>query len=217
MFDELTALLNDTNQSSNGSLLITSIDFDSNFLLQHFLSYALKNTLDCLYISFLTPFSHLKHVQSKMGNNLRTPEISSLSSLMFIPLFTSLSEQFFNQQSMLNVDDLCTRIKEQVVRSPKLVIVEDLQILRHLLKYTEQNILEFQRRLRQLFVDAQFITQLSISDDDVDTADNDEGSTPMINMLKRLHDKHIFVRNLMTGSTKDITGQVRSYFFSRHH
>ncbi|CAF1070365.1 unnamed protein product [Rotaria sordida] len=206
MFDELTALLDDTNRtSSHGSILITSLDFDSNFLLQHFLSYSLKNTLNCVYISLLTPFSHLKHVQNKMGNTLKTPEISS-SSLMFIPLFSSLSDQFFHEKSSLNIDDLCKMIQQQVIASPDIIIIEDLQILRHLLKFSDIQVLLMQRKLRHLFPNAQFITQISISDDEND--DENFFSSSFINMLKRIHNKHLFVRSLTTGATKDISGQL---------
>ncbi|CAF1213021.1 unnamed protein product [Rotaria sp. Silwood1] len=208
MFDELISLLDDTNHmSSNGSILITSFDFDSNFLLQHFLSYSLKNTLNCVYISLLTPFSHLKHVQNKMGNILKTSEISTSSTFMFIPLFSSLSDHFFNNKSLLNINDLCTMIQQQIITSPDIIIIEDLQILRHLLKLSDIDILLMQRKLRQIFPNAQFITQISISDDEND--DNDENfSSSLINMLKRIHHKHIFVRSLTTGATKDISGQL---------
>jgi hypothetical protein len=216
MFDELTALLDDTNRTSNGSILITSFDFDSNFLLQHFLSYALKNSLNCVYVSLLTPFSHLKHVQGKLGNVLKTPEISTTSSLMFIPLFSSLSDQFFNGKPSFNIDDLCTMIKQQVIASPAIIIIEDLQILRHLLKLSDAQILLLQRKFRQLFPTAQFITQISISDDEND--DDGNFSSSLINMLKRIHDKHLFVKNLPTGATKDISGQVSYHllFLSRY-
>jgi len=210
MFDELTALLDDTNHTSNGSILITSFDFDSNFLLEHFLSYSLKNGLNCVYISLLTPFSHLKHVQGKMGNVLKTSEISSSSSLMFIPLFSSLSNQFFDDKSSFNIDDLCAIIQQQVIASPEIIIIEDLQILRHLLKYSDEQILLLQRKLRQMFPTAQFITQLSISDDE---NEDENFSSFLINMLKRIHNKHLFIRSLSTGATKDISGQV-SYNFS---
>lgn len=206
MFDELTALLDDTNRSSNGSVFITSFNFDGNFLLQHFLSYSLKNSVRCLYISLLTPFSHLKHVQGKLGNNLKTPELSPLSSLMFLPLFASLSEQFFQNKSTLTVDDLCTMIQQQSIASPQMIIIEDLQILRHLMNFSDEQILQLQRKIRQLYPDAQLITQLSISDDE---NDDHTFSSPLVNMLKRMHDKHLFVRNLPTGATKDINGQVR--------
>jgi hypothetical protein len=204
MFDELTALLDDTNRHFNGSILLTSLDFDSNFLLQHFLSYSLKNSLNCLYISLLTPFSHLKHVQGKMGNVLKTADISLSSPLMFIPLFSSISEQFFNEKPY----DLCEIIHKQVIASPELILIEDLQILRHLLKYSDADILLLQRKLRQLFPTAQFITQISISDDE-----DEHFSSFLINMLKRIHDKHLFVRSLTTGATKDISGQVHSIEF----
>jgi hypothetical protein len=202
MFDELTALLDDTNRHFNGSILLTSLDFDSNFLLQHFLSYSLKNSLNCVYISLLTPFSHLKHVQGKMGNVLKTADISLSSPLMFIPLFSSISEQFFNEKPY----DLCEIIQKQVIASPELILIEDLQILRHLLKYSDADILLLQRKLRQLFPTAQFITQISISDDE-----DEHFSSFLINMLKRIHDKHLFVRSLTTGATKDISGQVKFY------
>ncbi|CAF2815087.1 unnamed protein product [Rotaria sp. Silwood2] len=205
MFDELTALLDDTNRTSHGSILITSYDFDSNFLLQHFLSYSLKNALNCVYISLLTPFSHLKHVQNKMGNILKTPEISTSSTLMFIPLFSSLSDQFFNDKSSLNIDELCTMIQQQVIASPDIIIIEDLQILRHLLKFSNKEILLMQRKLRQIYSKAQFITQISISDDE---SDDENFSSSFINMLKRIHHKHLFVRSLTTGATKDISGQL---------
>jgi hypothetical protein len=205
MFDELTALLDDTTRTLNGSILITSLDFDSNFLLEHFLSYALKNSLNCVYISLLTPFSHLKHVQGKMGNVLKTSEISSSSPLMFIPLFSSLSDQFFHDQTSLNIDDLCAIIEKQVIASPEIIIIEDLQILRHLLKYSDAQILLLQRKLRQIYPTAQFITQISLSDDE---NDDENFSSFLINMLKRIHNKHLFVRSLATGATKDINGQV---------
>jgi hypothetical protein len=208
MFDELTALLDDTTPHSMGSILITSYNFDSNFLLQHFLSYALKNSLNCVYISFLTPFSHLKHVQGKMGNTLKTAEISISSPLMFIPLFTSISDRFFNEKSSLTIDELCTMIEKQVIASPEFILIEDLQILHHLLKYSDTQILLMQRKLRQIFPNAQFITQLSISDDENENNDDENFSSSFINMLKRIHNKHIFVRNLTTGATKDISGQV---------
>jgi hypothetical protein len=211
MFDELTALLDDTNHRSNGSILITSFDFDSNFLLQHFLSYSLKNSLNCVYISLLTPFSHLKHVQNKMGNILKTAEISTTSSLMFIPLFSSISDQFFNEKSLFNIDDLCTMIQNQVIASPEIILIEDLQILRHLLKFSDTQILLMQRKLRQIYPKAQFITQISISDDE---NDNEIFSSSLINMLKRIHNKHLFIRSLTTGATKDISGQVRYCFLS---
>jgi hypothetical protein len=204
MFDELTALLDDTNRHSNESILITSYNFDSNFLLQHFLSYALKNSFNCVYISLLTPFSHLKHVQGKMGNTLKTAEISASSPLMFIPLFTSISDQFFNEKPSFTIDELCTMIEKQVIASPEFILIEDLQILRHLFKFSDAQILLMQRKLRQIFPNTQFITQISISDDE-----NDENfSSSFINMLKRIHNKHLFVRNLTTGATKDISGQV---------
>jgi hypothetical protein len=214
MFDELTALLDDTNRTSNGSILITSFDFDSNFLLEHFLSYALKNGLNCVYISLLTPFSHLKHVQGKMGNVLKTSEISSSSSLMFIPLFSSLSNQFFDDKSSFNIDDLCAIIQQQVIASPEIIIIEDLQILRHLLKYSDEQILLLQRKLRQIFPTAQFITQLSISDDE---NEDENFSSVLINMLKRIHNKHLFIRSLSTGATKDISGQVSCNFSSKNN
>ena len=107
MFDELTALLDDTTRRSNESILITSLDFDSNFLLEHFLSYSLKNSLNCVYISLLTPFSHIKHVQGKLGNTLKTSEISPTSTLMFIPLFSSLSDRYFNNETSFNSDEIC--------------------------------------------------------------------------------------------------------------
>lgn len=209
MFDELTALIDDTNRSSNESILLTSFDFDSNFLLQHFLSYSLKNSLNCVYVSLLTPFSHLKHVQNKMGNVLKTPEISPESPLMFIPLFSSLSDQFFNEKSSFTIDDLCTMIQQQIIASPHMIIIEDLQILRHILKFSDVEILMMQRKLRQLYPKAQFITQISITDDE---NDDENYSSPLINMLKRIHDKHLFVRSLTTGATKDISGQVRFYY-----
>lgn len=214
MFDELTALLDDTNRTSNGSILITSFDFDSNFLLQHFLSYSLKNSLNCVYISLLTPFSHLKHVQGKMGNVLKTSEISSSSSLMFIPLFSSLSNQFFDSKSSFNIDDLCAIIQQQVIASPEIIIIEDLQILRHLLKYSDEQILLLQRKLRQIFPTAQFITQLSISDEE---NEDENFSSVLINMLKRIHNKHLFIRSLSTGATKDISGQVSYNFSSKNN
>lgn len=213
MFEELTGLLND----STGSVLITSFDIDSNFLLEHFLSIALKNGQSIVYLSVLTPFSHLKHIQTKMGNHLKTSEISSASPLMFIPLFTSLSERFFQGQSMMTVDELCQYIEQQAVASsPQMIIVEDLQILRHLLKYTDKDILFFQRRIRQIYPRAQIISQLSIGDDE---NDEETFSTTLINLLKRLHEHHLFVRNLPTGATKDITGQViySSFVISSTH
>jgi hypothetical protein len=203
MFDELTALLDDTNRTSNGSILITSLDFDSNFLLEHFLSYSLKNSLNCVYISLLTPFSHLKHVQGKMGNVLKTSEISTSSPLMFIPLFSSLSDQFFHDKMSFNIDDICEIIQQQVIASPEIIIIEDLQILRHLLKYSDAQILLLQRKLRQIYPKTQFITQISVADDE-----SDEDNF-LINMLKRIHNKHLFVRSLSTGASKDISGQVR--------
>ena len=205
MFDELTALLDDMNQTSAGSILITSLDFDSNFLLQHFVSYALKNSVNCLYVSLLTPFSHLKHVQGKMGNTLKTAELSAGSPLMFVPLFSTLSELFFAGKSLPTVDELCRTLQQQAIASPQMIVLEDLQILRHLLKFTDAEILLLQRKLRQLFPRAQFITQMSVSDDE-----NDEQtfSSSLINMLKRIHEKHLFVRSLTTGATKDISGQV---------
>ena len=205
MFDELTALLDDTNRPLNGSILITGFDFDSNFLLQHFLSYALKNSLHCAYISLLTPFSHVKHVQNKMGNVLKTAEISAESPLMFIPLFSSISERFFNEKSSWTIEDVCDIIMKQVIASPDFVLIEDLQILRQLLKFSDAQILLLQRKLRQLFPCAQFITQISISDEE---NDGEKFSSALINMLKRIHDKHLFVRSLTTGATKDISGQV---------
>lgn len=205
MFDELTALLDDTNHHLTGSILITSFDFDSNFLLQHFLSYALKNSLNCVYISLLTPFSHLKHVQGKMGNTLKTAEISSSSPLMFIPLFSTLSDQFFHDKPLFNIDELCEMIKKQVIASPEIILIEDLQILRHLLKYSDTQILLLQRKLREIFPSAQFITQISITDDE---NDDENFSSAFINMLKRIHNKHLFIRSLTTGATKDINGQV---------
>jgi hypothetical protein len=214
MFDELIALLDDTNHNSNGSILITSFDFDSNFLLQHFLSYSLKNSLNCVYISLLTPFSHLKHVQGKMGNVLKTAEISTSSPLMFIPLFSSISDQFFNEKSSFNIDDLCTIITKHVITSPDIILIEDLQILRHLLKFSDAQILLMQRKLRQIFPRAQFITQISISDDE---NDDENFSSSFINMLKRIHNKHLFVRSLTTGATKDISGQVRFLKQMRKH
>ncbi|CAF1494706.1 unnamed protein product, partial [Adineta steineri] len=154
----------------------------------------------------LTPFSHLKHVQGKMGNVLKTSDISTSLPLMFIPLFSSLSEQFFNEKPSINVNDLCTMIKQQIIASPEIIIIEDLQILRHLLKYSDEEILLMQRKLREIFPTAQFITQISISDDE---NDNDEHfSSFLINMLKRIHTKHLFIRSLSTGSTKDINGQL---------
>jgi hypothetical protein len=210
MFDELNALLDDTNRNFNGSILLTSFDFDSNFLLQHFLSYSLKNSLNCVYISLLTPFSHLKHVQGKMGNVLKTAEISSSSSLMFIPLFSLISDQFFNEKPSFNIDELCTIIEKHVIASPEIILIEDLQILRHLLKFSDAQILLMQRKLRQLFPTAQFITQISISDDE--NNDDENFSSSLINMLKRIHNKHLFVRSLTTGATKDISGQVRYTF-----
>ena len=209
MFDELTALLDDTNRSSIGSVLITNFNFDGNFLLQHFLSASLKSSTPCLYISLLTPFTHLKHVQGKMGNTLKSPELSSTSPLMFLPLFASLSEQFFQNKPVSTVDQLCAMIQQQVIASPQMIIIEDLQILRHLLKFSDEQILRLQRKIRQLYPDAQVITQFSISDDE---NDDETFSTPLINMLKRIHDKHLFVRNLPTGATKDINGQVRRRF-----
>ena len=206
MFDELTALLDDTNRTLNGDILITSFDFDSNFLLQHFLSYSLKHSLNCVYISLLTPFSHLKHVQSKMGNILKTPELSKSSTFTFIPLFSSLSEYFFNEKSSFNIDDLCTIIQQQIIASPNMVIIEDLQIFCHLLKLSDKQILLMQRKLRQMFCIAQFITQISIVNDE---NEDDNFSSLLINMLKRMHSKHLFVRSLPTGATKDISGQVR--------
>ena len=203
MFDELTALLDDPNRTSNGSILITSLDFDSNFLLEHFLSYSLKNSLNCVYISLLTPFSHLKHVQGKMGNVLKTSEISPSSPLMFIPLFSLLSDQFFHDKISFNIDDICEIIQQQVIASPEIIIIEDLQILRHLLKYSDAQILLLQRKLRQIYPKTQFITQISIADDE-----NEEDNF-LINMLKRIHNKHLFVRSLATGASKDISGQVR--------
>ncbi|UJR31866.1 hypothetical protein I4U23_019340 [Adineta vaga] len=205
MFDELNALLDDTNRSSNGSILITSFDFDSNFLLEHFLSYALKNSLNCVYISLLTPFSHLKHVQGKMGNVLKTADMSTSLPLMFIPLFSSISDQYFNGKSTFTIDDLCTMIKQQIIASPEIILIEDLQILRHLLKYSDEQILLMQRKLRDIFPNAQFITQISISDDE---NDDEKFSSFLINMLKRIHQKHLFVRSLSTGATKDISGQL---------
>ena len=151
MFDELTALLDDTNRSSHSSILITSLDFDSNFLLQHFLSYALKNSFNCAYISFLTPFSHLKHVQGKMGNVLKTAEISPSSPLMFIPIFSTISEQFFNDKRLLTMEELCAIIEKQVIASPEIILIEDLQILRQLLKFSDAQVLLMQRKLRQIF------------------------------------------------------------------
>ena len=205
MFDELTALLDDTNRPLNASILITSFDFDSNFLFQHFLSYALKNSLPCAYVSLLTPFSHLKHVQNKMGNVLKTAEISPASPLMFIPLFSSISERFFNEKSSWTIEEVCDIIAKQVITSPALVLIEDLQILRQLLKFSDAEILLMQRKLRQLFPTAQFITQISISDEE---NDGEKFFSSLINMLKRIHDKHLFVRSLATGATKDINGQV---------
>lgn len=206
MFDELAALLDDPNRPSNGSILITSFDLDSNFLFQHFLSYALKNSLPCAYISLLTPFSHLKHVQTKMGNTLKTAEISPSSPLMFIPLFSSISERFFNaKSSSWTIDDVCDTIAKQVIASPALILIEDLQIFRQLLKLSDAEILLMQRKLRQLFPTGQFITQMSISDEE---NDGEKFSSSLINMLKRIHDKHLFVRSLSTGATKDINGQV---------
>lgn len=208
MFDELTALLDDTNHHLNGSILITSFDYDTNFLLQHFLSYALKNSLNCVYLSFLTPFSHLKHVQGKMGNTLKTPEISSSSPLMFIPLFSTISEQYFQGKSVFNIDALCSIIQKQIITSPDIIIIEDLQILRHLLKYSDTQILLLQKKLREIFPSSQFITQISLTDDE---NDDENFSSPFINMLKRIHKKHLFVRSLTTGATKDISGQVNSF------
>jgi len=174
-------------------------------------SYSLKNGLNCVYISLLTPFSHLKHVQNKMGNILKTGEISTTSSLMFIPLFSSISDQFFNEKSSFNIDDLCTMIQNQVIASPEIILIEDLQILRHLLKFSDTQILLMQRKLRQIYPKAQFITQMSISDDE---NDNETFSSSLINMLKRIHNKHLFIRSLTTGATKDISGQVRYCFLA---
>ena len=67
-----------------------------------------------------------------------------------------------------------------------------------------------QRKLRQMFPQTQFITQISISDDE---NDDENFSSFLINMLKRIHIKHLFVRNLPTGATKDISGQVRCCLF----
>jgi hypothetical protein len=120
---------------------------------------------------------------------------------MFIPLFSSISDQFFNEKSLFNIDDLCAMIEKQVIASPEIILIEDLQILRHLLKFSDAQILLMQRKLRQIFPTAQFITQISISDDE-----NDDEI--LINMLKRIHNKHLFVRSLTTGATKDISGQV---------
>ena len=97
-------------------------------------------------------------------------------------------------------------IQQQIIASPQMVIIEDLQILRHLLKFSDEQILQLQRKIRQLYPDAQLITQLSMSDDE---NDDDTFSSTLVNMLKRIHDKHLFVRNLPTGATKDINGQVR--------
>ena len=209
MFDELTSLLDDSQSNSTGSVLITSYDFDSNFLLQHFLSYSLRNSIPCAYISLLTSFSHLKHVQSKLGQTLKTPDITPSSSLMFIPLFSTLSERYFQAKSQLSIDELWLTVMSQLIASPKMIVIEDLQILRHLLKYSERDILLFYQKLRRLYPDAQIITQISISDDEVVEGD-DQITSPFITMLKRIHDKHLIVRNLSTGATKDISGQVNS-------
>lgn len=205
MFEELHALLDDSRDRSTSSILLTSFDFDSNFLLQHFLSSALKNSFNCVYISFLTSFTHLKHVQGKMGNVLKTPEFTPGSNLIFIPFFSSISEQFFTEKSVITVDQFCTIIQKQTLASPRLILIEDLQILRHILKYSDADILLLLRKLRQLYPDTQFITQISLSDDE---HEEDNYSSYLINMLQRIHDKHLFVRSLSTGATKDISGQV---------
>jgi hypothetical protein len=133
---------------------------------------------------------------------------------MFIPLFSSLSNQFFDSKSSFNIDDLCAIIQQQVIASPEIIIIEDLQILRHLLKYSDEQILLLQRKLRQIFPTAQFITQLSISDDE---NEDENFSSVLINMLKRIHNKHLFIRSLSTGATKDISGQVSYNFSSKNN
>ena len=116
MFEELHALIDDSIDHRQNSILVTSFDFDTNFILQHFLSYSLKNSFNCVYISLLTSFTHLKHVQAKMGNTLKSPESSPESNLTFIPLFTSISNKFFQDKNQsFSIDDFCTCIQEQIL------------------------------------------------------------------------------------------------------
>lgn len=206
MFEELHALLDDSIDHQQNSILVTSLDFDTNFILQHFLSYSLKNSFNCVYISLLTSFTHLKHVQAKMGNTLKSPDISPSSNLIFIPLFSSISNKFFQEKNLsFSIDDFCTFIQQQIISSPKYILIEDLQILRHILKYSDADIILLQRKLRQLYPNAQFITQISVTDDE---NDDENHLSFLINLSKRIHDKHLFIRSLSTGATKDISGQV---------
>ncbi|CAF1190979.1 unnamed protein product [Didymodactylos carnosus] len=78
---------------------------------------------------------------------------------------------------------------------------------------------EYERRSRQgskdifhlevfvaKFIKALFITQISIPEINVDGDNND--TTTIIQMLKRIHSKELFISSLLTGATKDISGQL---------
>ncbi|CAF1501012.1 unnamed protein product, partial [Didymodactylos carnosus] len=72
--------------------------------------------------------------------------------------------------------------------------------------FNDAQVLLFVRYLKNAFRKALFITQISIPEINVDGDNND--TTTIIQMLKRIHSKELFISSLLTGATKDISGQL---------
>lgn len=185
------------------TLISSSSNSDSSFLIHHFLSCAIRSKKQVYFVNLAQTWSHYKSVQMKIGNNVLLNELvdsGRFQQFDFVKqnsLFCSKSEPINWQQAF---DNLLIKLEEkskQNYDSNIFVIIDDLSIL-SLIGCDDHFIFEFVNKLQSFHLKLNLIMQLQAF----------WSNSFVLNDLVYLSDVYFKIEDLVTGYSKDIQGQV---------
>jgi hypothetical protein len=207
MFKDITNCIDFEHRNPFLTLITSSCQSDSSFLIHHFLSFGIRSKKQVYFVNLSQTWSHYKSVQSKLGNSVQLNEQTEAGKFVNFDilkpkntdsLIQMESQVDFWQQTFTNLITCLEEKNKNESDFECMVIIDDMSIL-NLIGCDENLIFE-------LIVKLKAFTNLKLNL--VMQLQSFWLNRHMINDLVYLADVYIKIEDLVTGYSKDIQGQV---------